>query len=284
MEEWRDILGYENIYQVSNFGRIKRLKNSDRCKEDRLLKIKSKNNGYKYVCLSKNGKYKYPHVHRLVAFSFIPLDEKRIYVNHKDMDKSNNRVENLEWCTTEENNKHARENKVFANGNKKGILNALSKQVCQKNIDGDILFLWESTLEISNHYNISVTAISRSARYKTISIGFMWEYISKEYYLNHKDKYKIIPKTIVLNKRKRDLTKAINKKKELASIYTKEYLIEWGCKCFYKYGRIIRKEYDIFAKENKILTYVPVVNRFGSWDDFKKEVSNNLLSKIQLPI
>lgn len=284
MEEWRDILGYEDMYQVSNFGRVKRLKDSNRCKEDRLLKIKSKKSGYKYVCLSKYGEYSYPHVHRLVAVAFIPLDKQRVYVNHKDMDKSNNSVENLEWCTVKENNKHARENKVFTNGSKRGFENINSVQIAQKNSNGCILFLWKQVKDISERYDICEPAILKASRVGTPSIGFYWEQITREYYLKNKDKYKIIPKAVVLNKRKRDTKKAHLKRAENLSIYTKEYLVEWGCKCFVKYGRIIRKEYDVFARENKILTYIPVVNRFGSWENFKKEVSNKLLSQIQLPL
>ena len=97
MEEWRDIKGYEGLYQVSNEGRVI---NSRRGK---LRKTTDNGCGYYYVLLSKNGVKKPYYVHRLVAEVFIPNPDNLPQVNHKDEDKTRNVVENLEWCSSRYN-------------------------------------------------------------------------------------------------------------------------------------------------------------------------------------
>lgn len=108
MEEWRDIEGYEGIYQISNYGRVKRLDTiihtaikyvSKRAIKGGVLKLSSNNRGYKTVMLSNSVKRKKYFVHRLVAKAFIENPNNYPVVNHKDENPSNNMVENLEWCT-----------------------------------------------------------------------------------------------------------------------------------------------------------------------------------------
>lgn len=107
-EFWRDIKGYEGLYQISNFGNVKSVerivKRGTNFKPvcERVLKTGDKD-GYKYVILSKNGKTKTGWVHRLVAQAFIPNPDKLPCINHKDENPSNNRVDNLEWCDREYN-------------------------------------------------------------------------------------------------------------------------------------------------------------------------------------
>ena len=108
-EEWRDIVGYEGLYQISNFGRIK----SFHYKNPSVLRVSISNSGYKRLVLSKNGKYESVCIHVLVAKAFIPNLENKREVNHKDGDKSNNCVDNLEWVTRSENMKHAHKNKLL---------------------------------------------------------------------------------------------------------------------------------------------------------------------------
>ena len=109
-EIWKDVVGYENIYQVSNLGRVKRLqtlvknKNGYRLVNERLLKIPSYI--YESVFLS-NGTINQQYVHRLVATAFIPNPHNKSYVNHINGIKTDNRVENLEWVTNSENVKHS---------------------------------------------------------------------------------------------------------------------------------------------------------------------------------
>lgn len=101
MEEiWKDIQGYEGLYQVSNLGRVKSLK----FKKDKMLNGGNNGNGYLFVGLSKNNKVKNHYVHRLVAIHFIENHDNLPEVNHiKESEKWNNAVTNLEWCTHDYN-------------------------------------------------------------------------------------------------------------------------------------------------------------------------------------
>ena len=101
MEEiWKDIEGYEGIYQVSNNGRVRSLLYN----KIKMLKTQTYKRGYKYIALSKNGEKKKYKIHRLVAQAFIPNPNNYPQINHKDEDKSNNYINNLEWCTPKYNN------------------------------------------------------------------------------------------------------------------------------------------------------------------------------------
>jgi hypothetical protein len=110
MEIWKDIDGYKNLYQVSNFGRIKSLShvnNLGKLRQECILGNRLSDRGYHTAVLYNNGKPKSFRVHRLVAFAFIPNLDNKPHVNHIDGVKSNNLVENLEWVTISENQKHA---------------------------------------------------------------------------------------------------------------------------------------------------------------------------------
>jgi hypothetical protein len=112
VEEWKDIVGYENRYKISTLGRVY-LKT-----KDRVCNLRNHNKGYKYISLYGNDKSEKRFlVHRLVAMAFIENSSiDRNCVNHKDGVKTNNSVDNLEWCTRSENNKHASETNLVSNG------------------------------------------------------------------------------------------------------------------------------------------------------------------------
>ena len=119
-EIWKDIKGYEGLYQVSNLGNVRSM---DRITRDG-RKIKGKNikphtNGnsrYLRAALCNNGKIKYENIHRLVAKAFIPNPENKPEVNHKDENPSNNLIDNLEWMTSKENSN-------YGTGHLRAILN-----------------------------------------------------------------------------------------------------------------------------------------------------------------
>lgn len=155
MEEiWKDIEGYEGIYQVSNLGNVKTIyDNTHHKKVDRLLKQKFLKTGYKIVALSKMCKRKYFTVHRLVAKAFIPNTCNLPSINHKDENKSNNNVSNLEWCTIAYNNTYG----SHATCNNKPVLFMKGDKVINK---------FDSVIEASTCLNVDRTTISKILHHK----------------------------------------------------------------------------------------------------------------------
>lgn len=132
-EEWKDVNGFEGLYQVSNTGQVKSLdrnvsqadclhKRYHRAMRGKIIKQRLQNGGYCIVWLSKSGIVKPFTVHRLVAFAFLPNVNNEEQVNHKDGNKANNCVNNLEWCSRSENIKHAYANSLKLSANKKSVL------------------------------------------------------------------------------------------------------------------------------------------------------------------
>ena len=111
-EEWRDVVGYEGLYQVSNLGRVKSFHKNNA----KIITPKPDNHGYLRVVLCKDFKKKNRMVHVLVAQAFIPNPESKRQVNHIDGNKTNNHVSNLEWVTPAENIHHAFETGLRKSG------------------------------------------------------------------------------------------------------------------------------------------------------------------------
>lgn len=128
-EIWKDIKGYERLYQISNYGNIKSL-NYKRTGKEQILKQNINGRGYCYVNISINNKYKNILIHRAVAKTFIPTNNEKLDINHKDGNKQNNRVENLEWCSRSQNIQHA-----YNNGLKKGGKGMTYKKRCELAIE-----------------------------------------------------------------------------------------------------------------------------------------------------
>ena len=137
IEEWRPVVGYEGLYEVSNTGRVRSLDRYDsrNCfRKGKVLSLFKDRYGYLSVVLSCNGKYKTTTVHRLVAQAFILNPDNLPQVNHRDEDKINNNVENLEWCTAKYNNTYGtRQDRVRNSRIKNGTYTGLSKEEYWKN-------------------------------------------------------------------------------------------------------------------------------------------------------
>ena len=117
IEEWKDIEGYEGLYQVSNLGRVKSLERTRTIRiPEKILSLSSIDAyGYNVVCLSKDGVQKRLTIHRLVGSAFIPNPNNYPCINHSDEIKTNNKSNNLEWCSYEENNNHGTRNNRISN-------------------------------------------------------------------------------------------------------------------------------------------------------------------------
>lgn len=164
MEEWKDILGYEGLYQISSFGRVKSLErewiagfNIKVKGQEKIRKISFGTKGYSQIQLFKNGKHKTCRVHRLVAEAFIPNPDNKSQVNHINGIKTDNIVENLEWCTNEYNMNHAWKNGLhkIRIGDKSPNNKLTSNQVIEmraKFSTGNYL-----KSELANEYSISRT-------------------------------------------------------------------------------------------------------------------------------
>lgn len=139
LEIWKPIPILNNLYEASNFGRIKRLARDvyksngvvSHFQEKILTNVVNKNNGYCEVCISLNGYKRNYRVHRLVCYAFLPNPKNKPLVNHIDSNKQNNKLENLEWSTSSENNQHAFD---FGNGNSKTGEDCLFSKITEETV------------------------------------------------------------------------------------------------------------------------------------------------------
>ncbi len=182
MEIWKDIVGYEGLYQVSNLGRVKSfdryVRNGTSNKNIKRGKILSPcvnpKCGYMQVNLIKDKNKKIKTIHRLVAEAFIPNLENKPCVNHIDGNKQNNKIDNLEWVTHSENTIHAI--KMGLKINLKGI-NHYKRAVNQYSIDGKFIKRWNSIKEIKKEWNLKSIHVSECCKGKIkTSLGYKWEY------------------------------------------------------------------------------------------------------------
>lgn len=131
MEIWKDVEGYGGCYQISNHGNAKSFR---QCRYGKLLKFGLTSSGYPAISPHKDKKQKTMAIHRIVAKSFIPNPDNKPHVNHKDGNKQNNHVSNLEWVTPKENHAHASKNGLLACGERQGAskLNSFQVRVIRK--------------------------------------------------------------------------------------------------------------------------------------------------------
>lgn len=180
MEIWKDIQGYEGLYQVSNYGKVRSLhyRHTDEIKE---LFLKPHNRGYLQVELHKNGKRRMFTVHRLVALAFVDGFSESREVNHIDENKHNNRAENLEWVSTSENVLHSvsHRKKVESRNYPKFHARSDKCKVVQLSLDGVPIRQWDSTIEVKQELGYSDWSIKQCCRGKRkTAYGYMWQYVT----------------------------------------------------------------------------------------------------------
>lgn len=168
IEIFKDIKGFEGLYQVSNTGRVKSLYFG----KERILKYGKNSCGYLFVVLCKDGKMKTYKVHRLVAKAFIPNPLNLPFINHKDENKENNRSENLEYCDRKYNNSYGTRNERIS----KKQLNRKDKSKKVLCVETNIIY--PSAMEAERQTRVYQTSIVQccKGKYKT-SGGFHWQYV-----------------------------------------------------------------------------------------------------------
>ena len=175
-EVWRDVKGYEGLYQVSDQGRVKSLERTfidkigrERYFKGRILKPAFNGHGYLFVNLYDSGKPRMSKVHRLVCEAFHENHDNKPEVNHINEDKTDNRACNLEWCTRGENVNHGTRNERSGK--------AQSKPVAQYAQDGGLIKVWASAMEVERQTGFRHGYICQSANGKfKQAYGFIWKY------------------------------------------------------------------------------------------------------------
>ena len=171
MEEiWKDIKDFEGIYQVSSFGRIKSLQmyaNGGYKKREKILKPCNNGNGYFIVYLRKDKKRYVKYIHRLVAEAFIFNPNNYKCINHKNEIKTDNKKENLEWCTYKYNNNYGKHNEKLSKSKR--------KLVNQYDLQGNFIRTWDGiriAMEETNSRHIVECCKNKIKS----SGGYIWRY------------------------------------------------------------------------------------------------------------
>lgn len=178
MDLWKDIPNFEGLYQANINGEIRSLYTN------KILKPEKSKNGYMKVMLCKNKKRKLFSVHRLIIETFIgKVDD--MDVNHKDCNKQNNKLSNLEYCTRSDNIKHSFDNKlqIAKKGQehplykKYGKENKTSRKVEQYDLNNNFIKLWDSIMDVERELGINNGNVSSCCNGKKMSAGgFKWKH------------------------------------------------------------------------------------------------------------
>ena len=183
MEEiWKDIKGYEDLYQISNLGRIRskdRATRNGRCnhciKKGKILKPTLNQYGYLKVLLWKDKKSKLFTIHRLVAMAFLNKEEDKNEINHIDGNKKNNCVDNLEWVDRRGNMRHAVKMGLL----KPNLPIREKRKIIQKDLKGNVVRIWDSCLNIVEEKGFSdshIYACCKKNKHRKTAYGYIWEY------------------------------------------------------------------------------------------------------------
>ena len=197
-EIWKPVVGYEGLYEVSDWGNVKSLRFRNQ-KFAKNLTQKTNNKGYKVVDLTQKGKTKVALVHRLVAMAFVDNPNKHPIVNHKDENPLNNQADNLEWCTYSYNttysmNIHPERRKINANNlekysprNKKGVPHKYNNRIAVVDENNKVLSIYENAataakvlkLQTCNVLEVCKANKKRQIGKKRRTGGYIFEFIEE---------------------------------------------------------------------------------------------------------
>lgn len=200
-EIWKDIDGYNGLYQVSNLGRVKSLEKKClsrngkyRVNKEKILKLYTNSkDGYIRVGLWKNNKHHSFTLHKIVAQTFIDNYDNKPCIDHINGDRTDNRVENLRWVTHKENNNNPITKKRHSTNHPKVFLGILGKNnpssipVLQFTKDGELVKKWDCIRDIQRELNIGNSGITKCCKGKCKTAGgYIWKYYYKGIWLkNH---------------------------------------------------------------------------------------------------
>ena len=186
-EIWKPIKGFEGLYEISNTGLVKSLRREVpnnggiSIVKEKILKPQKEKNGYLRIGLNKRNKKYMFLIHRLVAESFIPNVNNYAEINHKDGNKSNNNVDNLEWCSRSYNIKHSYINKLrntdINRKNAKKMIEKNKRKVVQKDLNGNMINIFDSIKEAGELTNIDKTNICSVCKHKGYYKNSRWLYL-----------------------------------------------------------------------------------------------------------
>lgn len=167
-EEWRPVVGFEGLYEVSNMGRVKSLNYNGAKGKEHLLhqyEVGGSNREYFQVSLYNKGNKKIRYVHTLVAQAFIPNPHNLPCVNHKDECKHNNHADNIEWCT------------YYYNVHYGTAIQRKCKKVRQYDLNGYFIREWDSSIQIEEELGISRYSVRKCCQKKLPHVrGYIWKY------------------------------------------------------------------------------------------------------------
>lgn len=216
IEEWRPVVGFEGLYEVSNWGRIKSLPKTVTRKgicynlNEKILKPQPSGNGYLKIFLHNNKYKKQFFVHRIVSEAFIPNPGNKPFIDHINTIRDDNRIENLRWCTQKENCNNPislskmsessmkvdriKVNKVLQEKNS----SVASKKVYQYDINGNFIRAFNSVIEAAKYIGVKTKSLTVECnRRQHYYLGYLWYY----------KKYDKVPKYIPRKKKIAQYTK-----------------------------------------------------------------------------
>lgn len=186
MEIWKDVKGTDSNYQISNEGRVKSIdrviqtSNNSRHYETHMLKPYLNTAGYWMVTIKINGEWKKCRVHRLLAEAWIPNPDNKPCIDHINGNRSDNRIENLRWCTYKENSNFAIAHDRLVESHSNQTNEQLMKTVQQFTLEGELVAEYKSSKEAADAVGCTRNAITKACRNNEKVKGYVWKYKEEE--------------------------------------------------------------------------------------------------------